>query len=202
MRLFGWLSGLLLFPVTVLAQIFVYGGANVNTVHSQFLVGAIQPQAGYQLGVSNHWSISSTNSFRPGLAMELNRRGYNQEIDTIRHIYRLTYFTVYPHMNYLIGKRWSVVAGAEISGLIRARYRQGLERIGVIENYRGSDIALRAELRWQFRPRWGIYAGYTHGLRNLIKYPSITDTGDFVGTIRDVNFRTVHVGVLIAAFNL
>ena len=202
MQWFGWLATFLLLPLLASAQFSLYGGATLNTIRSQHLVGEIQPQAGYHIGASSYWSLFHNDSFRPGLSLELNRKGYIQEIDNIHHVYRLTYLTAYPHMNYFMGKRWSAAAGIELSGLIRARYRQGSERIGVIENYRNGDVGLRAELRYQLGSRWGIYAGYTQGLRNLVKYPALSDTGDFTGTIRDVNFRSVHIGLLITAIDL
>ncbi|MEM6842771.1 MAG: hypothetical protein AAF944_17800 [Bacteroidota bacterium] len=194
-----WLSAFLLLPSLASAQFTVYGGANLNTIRSQYLVGDVQPQAGYQIGISSYFPVRS-DSFRPGLSLELNRKGYVQEIDNIRHIYRLTYFIAYPHVNYFVGERWSVAAGIEIGGLISARYQQGVERIGVIENYRDNDVGLRAELRGQFVSWLGFYAGYTHGLRKLIEYPAISDSGDFIGTIRDVQLRTAYFGIIITVF--
>ncbi len=200
MQWFGWLATFLLLPLVASAQFSLYGGATLNTVRSQYLVGDIQPQVGYQMGMSGYFPVFRNDSFRPGLSLEFNRKGYVQEIDNIRHVYRLTYFTAYPHMNYFMGDHWSAAAGVELNGLIRARYRQGVERIGVIENYRDNDVGLRAELRWQCGSWWGIYAGYTHGLRNLVKYPAISDTGDFIGTIRDVNLRTTYFGIIMTFF--
>ncbi|WKN45197.1 hypothetical protein [Tunicatimonas pelagia] len=201
MRLLFWLLLFLLLPYVASAQISLYGGATASTVHSQYLVGDTQPHLGYQLGATYCGSAFQATSFRPGFSLELSQRGYTQEIDDIRHAYRLTYLIAYPHLSYFVRERWSVTTGIELNALIRARYRQGSERIGVIENYRGSDIGLRAELRWQCSTTFGIYAGYTHGLRNLVKYPNISDTGDFVGTIRDVNFRTAQIGFLITMFD-
>ncbi|MEO0332786.1 MAG: hypothetical protein AAF223_14065 [Bacteroidota bacterium] len=170
MQWFGWLAAFLLLPSVASAQFSLYGGTTLNTTHSQHLVGDIQPQAGYQIGLSGYFPIFTTNSFRPGLSLELNRKGYIQEIDNIRHVYRLTYLTAYPHMNYFMGERWSVAAGVELSGLIRARYRQGSERTGVIENYRNGDVGLRAELRYQLGSRWGIYAGCRWSRRPPCRY--------------------------------
>ncbi|WKN40498.1 outer membrane beta-barrel protein [Tunicatimonas pelagia] len=194
MRLLAGVFAFLLFPLVTSAQMSMYGGLTISTIRSQHLVGDTRPTVGYQMGLNYDWITPKLTPFYPSLSVDLTRKGYAQEIGGTRHAYRLSYLTVYPNMNYSIGEQWSVGAGVELSALFRARYRQGSDNIGVIENYRGSDIGLRAEVRWHSQQRWGLHAGYTHGLRKLVKYPSISDTGDFVGTIRDVSTRTIYFG--------
>lgn len=187
----------LLLPLATVAQFSVYGGATASTVSSNYLVGDIQPQLGYHFGLSFQASGSSLAPFYPKIRLESVRNGYLQEIESVQHVIRFSYFGITPYLNYAPLERWSASLGLFIGGIIRARYRQGSQDIGVAENYRESDIRLQGEVQWQVYEPLNIYLNYTYGLRNLVEYPAIDDSGNFTGTIRDVRMRSVSLGIRV-----
>lgn len=197
MRLLVWLSLFLLLPQAALAQFSAYGGATASTVSSDYLVGDIQPQLGYHFGLGFQASGSPIAPFYPGIRMEAVRNGYVQEIESVQHVFRLSYFGVTPYLSYAPLERWSTSLGVAIGGLIRARYQQGPQNIEVAENYREGDVRLLGEVQWQVYEPVNIYLNYTHGLRNLVKYPAIDESGNFTGTILDVRVRTVSLGLRV-----
>lgn len=197
MRSCGWLFFLLLTPGLALAQLSWYGGALASKVHQHHLVGTTHPQMGYQSGICFRASSSPIAPFYPGVSLEVARKGYTQVVDAIDHVFRLTYITLSPQMSYRPIDRWSATVGIDISGLLRARYQQEFQDVGVIENYREGDFGLRGEMQWQVGGPVSIYASYRHGLRNLLKYPAITETGEIIGTIRDLQTRAVSLGVRV-----
>ena len=184
-------------PLMVSAQLSVYGGAGYSIVRSQHLVGDVQPQTGYQAGIRVQMLPRQPVLLHPGILLGIERNGYVQVIDNIRHQYRLTYITLTPFVGYDPAPRWNLSVGTDLSGLLRARYREANQNIGVIENYRSPDIRLRGDVQWQLFKQVHAYLSYTHGLRNLIKYPAIDEAGNFVGTIQDGRSSIISVGVRI-----
>jgi len=197
MQLLVWLSAFLLLPLAASAQFSAYGGATASAVSSEHLVGEIQPQLGYHAGLSFQASSSPIAPFYPGIRLEAVRNGYVQEIESVQHVFRLSYFGLTPYVSYKPLERWSASIGVFIGGIIRARYRQGSQDIEVSENYREGDIRLQGEVQWQVYEPVYIYLNYAHGLRNLVDYTIIDETGNFTGTIRDVRIRAVSLGLRV-----
>ncbi|MEM9674838.1 MAG: outer membrane beta-barrel protein [Cyclobacteriaceae bacterium] len=197
MQLLVWLSIFLLLPLGTFAQFSAYGGITASTVSKEYLVGDIQPQMGYHFGLGFQVSDSSIAPFYPGIRLEAVRNGYIQEIESVQHVIRLSYFGIAPYLNYTPLERWSTSLGVFIGGIIQARYRQGAQNIGVTENYRESDIRLQGEIEWQVYEPVNIYLNYAHGLRDLVKYADIDESGNFTGTIRDVKIRAISLGLRV-----
>lgn len=187
----------LIFAFEAHGQLSFYGGANISTVRTEYVLGSIESNPGYQVGCTYVFNRIFKSPVYPYTQFEIIRKGYVQDLHDKAYKVNFSYAIhtlgiVYRPFNF-----FSVNLGTDFSSLFKARQYVDADTFRIKENFRDFDLGLRGGICFFENKIVNFYASYIHGMVPMLAYTRIDEMGNFTDKIKDIRNVCIQAGLRI-----
>lgn len=150
---------------------------------------------GFHAGASVDWPIAGKIFLRSGA-------GYSRKGTTLRNFFpgqtiklEIDYLSAWMLVGYSLADRFQVTLGSVPGFRIGGQVRLGQDKIGGPDNYTDWDFGLQVGVSFRVLDRISLFAGYVHGLVDVVEVRFTDANGQSLGGIFEGRNRTIQAGL-------